>query len=200
MLAIGVVSTSVTSLRILILTTVKATEKPNGVFSATIKNGPNAGRRMDMFVYRITEATPEELNAYSQFLASQGYKLQRCETTNLPLYMHTSYAGVNIDVQVSPTTGRAYVVNFEERKLRSLAKKNGIEAEVKAQLAVSLAEVSAKSIISNMFASRAAMPINALATATAAAQPATEASDAPVAQNEPVDAEASDATDGSAPF
>lgn len=182
----------------------KATEKPNGVFSATIKNGPNAGRRMDMFVYRITEATPEELNAYSQFLASQGYKLQRCETTNLPLYMHTSYAGVNIDVQVSPTTGRAYVVNFEERKLRSIAKKNGIENEVKAQLAVNLAEVSAKSIIQNMFASRAAMPINALATgaqpATATPAPATAAPDAPVAQNEPVDAAATEATDGSAPF
>ena len=51
-----------------------------------------------------------------------------------------------------------------------------------------------------MFASRAAMPINALATATAGAQPATVAPDAPVAQNEPVDAAATEATDGSAPF
>lgn len=174
----------------------KAVEKPNGVFSTVIKNGERKGQLMDMFVYRIVEATEKELNSYSQFLASQGYKLQYCDETGLPLYMHPGYAGVNIDVTVSPTTGRAYVVNFEERKLRSISRKNGIEAEVRSEMAKQIAEVASKSIIANMFASRQTLPLgnNVLAVKTeAAGTPVNE----PVAQNEPVE---ETETDGSAPF
>ena len=150
---------------------------------------------MDMFVYRIVEATQTELNAYSQFLAQQGYKLQHCEETGLPLYMHPGHVGVNIEVTVSPTTGRAYVVNFEERKLRSIARKNGIEAEVRSEMAKQIAEVASKSIIANMFASRAAVPVNALKQTPA--NDATPVNNEPVAQNEPVD---EPVEDGSAPF
>jgi hypothetical protein len=174
---------------------VKAVEKPNGVFSVKIKSGDRKGQLMDMFVYRIVEATTNELNAYSQFLASQGYKLQHCEETGLPLYMHPGHVGVNIEVTVSPTTGRAYVVNFEERKLRSIARKNGIEAEVRAEMAKQIAEVASKSIIANMFASRASVPVNALKQTPA--DDNTPVNNEPVAQNEPVD---ENVGDGSAPF
>ena len=173
----------------------KAVEKPNGVFSVKIKSGDRKGQLMDMFVYRIVEATTNELNAYSQFLASQGYKLQHCEETGLPLYMHPGHVGVNIEVTVSPTTGRAYVVNFEERKLRSIARKNGIEAEVRAEMAKQIAEVASKSIIANMFASRASVPVNALKQTPATDD--TPVNNEPVAQNEPVD---ENVEDGSAPF
>ena len=173
----------------------KAVEKPNGVFSVKIKSGDRKGQLMDMFVYRIVEATTNELNAYSQFLASQGYKLQHCEETGLPLYMHPGHVGVNIEVTVSPTTGRAYVVNFEERKLRSIARKNGIEAEVRAEMAKQIAEVASKSIIANMFASRASVPVNALKQTPA--DDNTPVNNEPVAQNEPVD---ENVGDGSAPF
>ena len=173
----------------------KAVEKPNGVFSVKIKSGDRKGQLMDMFVYRIVEATTNELNAYSQFLASQGYKLQHCEETGLPLYMHPGHVGVNIEVTVSPTTGRAYVVNFEERKLRSIARKNGIEAEVRAEMAKQIAEVASKSIIANMFASRASVPVNALKQTPATDD--TPVNNEPVAQNEPVD---ENVGDGSAPF
>ena len=173
----------------------KAVEKPNGVFSVKIKSGDRKGQLMDMFVYRIVEATTNELNAYSQFLASQGYKLQHCEETGLPLYMHPGHVGVNIEVTVSPTTGRAYVVNFEERKLRSIARKNGIEAEVRAEMAKQIAEVASKSIIANMFASRASVPVNALKQTPA--DDNTPVNNEPVAQNEPVD---ENVEDGSAPF
>ena len=160
-----------------------------------IKSGDRKGQLMDMFVYRIVEATTNELNAYSQFLASQGYKLQHCEETGLPLYMHPGHVGVNIEVTVSPTTGRAYVVNFEERKLRSIARKNGIEAEVRAEMAKQIAEVASKSIIANMFASRASVPVNALKQTPA--DDNTPVNNEPVAQNEPVD---ENVGDGSAPF
>ena len=160
-----------------------------------IKSGDRKGQLMDMFVYRIVEATTNELNAYSQFLASQGYKLQHCEETGLPLYMHPGHVGVNIEVTVSPTTGRAYVVNFEERKLRSIARKNGIEAEVRAEMAKQIAEVASKSIIANMFASRASVPVNALKQTPATDD--TPVNNEPVAQNEPVD---ENVGDGSAPF
>ena len=173
----------------------KAVEKPNGVFSTKIKNGERKGQLMDMFVYRIVDATQTELNAYSQFLASQGYKLQYCEETGLPLYMHPGHVGVNIEVTVSPTTGRAYVVNFEERKLRSIARKNGIEAEVRSEMAKQIAEVASKSIIANMFASRAAVPVNALKQTPAS--DATPVNNDPIEHNEPVD---ENAGDGSAPF
>lgn len=173
----------------------KAVEKPNGVFSVKIKTGERKGQLMDMFVYRIVEATTNELNAYSQFLASQGYKLQHCEETGLPLYMHPGHVGVNIEVTVSPTTGRAYVVNFEERKLRSITRKNGIEAEVRAEMAKQIAEVASKSIIANMFASRASVPVNALKQTPATDN--TPVNNEPVAQNEPVD---ENVEDGSAPF
>ena len=160
-----------------------------------IKSGDRKGQLMDMFVYRIVEATTNELNAYSQFLASQGYKLQHCEETGLPLYMHPGHVGVNIEVTVSPTTGRAYVVNFEERKLRSIARKNGIEAEVRSEMAKQIAEVASKSIIANMFASRASVPVNALKQTPA--DDNTPVNNEPVAQNEPVD---ENVGDGSAPF
>jgi len=160
-----------------------------------IKTGERKGQLMDMFVYRIVEATTNELNAYSQFLASQGYKLQHCEETGLPLYMHPGHVGVNIEVTVSPTTGRAYVVNFEERKLRSITRKNGIEAEVRAEMAKQIAEVASKSIIANMFASRASVPVNALKQTPATDN--TPVNNEPVAQNEPVD---ENVEDGSAPF
>jgi hypothetical protein len=174
---------------------VKAVEKPNGVFSVKIKTGERKGQLMDMFVYRIVDATQTELNAYSQFLASQGYKLQHCEETGLPLYMHPGHVGVNIEVTVSPTTGRAYVVNFEERKLRSIARKNGIEAEVRSEMAKQIAEVASKSIIANMFASRASIPVNALKQTPA--DDNTPVNNDPIEQNEPVD---ENAGDGSAPF
>jgi hypothetical protein len=109
--------------------------------------------------------------------------------------MHPGHVGVNIEVTVSPTTGRAYVVNFEERKLRSIARKNGIEAEVRSEMAKQIAEVASKSIIANMFASRASVPVNALKQTPAS--DATPVNNDPVAQNEPVD---ENAGDGSAPF
>jgi hypothetical protein len=62
---------------------------------------------MPMFVYWITDATQEEMDLYNAYLESEGYTVQYCDKTGLPIFQTPNSLGTGQAlVDINPETGK----------------------------------------------------------------------------------------------
>lgn len=103
------------------------------------------GEYFTMFVYVITKSTEDEMNAYKRFLASKGYEAR--EDNGQVIYQTPDYAGDEITIGISPTSGIPYVDKSAMNKARSLAKQYGASEHFKQSIATSIAQSVASDIL-----------------------------------------------------